>query len=289
VPSLRLGTHFPEAPLPSGLKSRRIDPAGREAGASGNGIPKRELGNEMSAASEAEEISRTRSLRLILLTSPLEGEGPGVRGTSSKELRVRLPAKKAPYVLLAALILIPLAAWVAAPGVFYANAYASNDAAVLRAALEHFAKHEQYLARHKEAKTSIVVNDQTEGAYPFDFPKGGRMAQSLSMVNYWNLRDRNGSRASLGDMSLGKAVVVVDLSNWPRLFGEFEKQAAKKFPGTAQACYAQLWLPGYSLGGATAFVTFRFGPSSHGAFASYLLKKQGDEWIVSDYDLAYYM
>ena len=58
---------------------------------------------------------------------------------------------------------LPLAAWFLLPSLFDANAYASNDAAVLRIALEHFAKHEWNLAKHKEAKTLIVVNDQTEG------------------------------------------------------------------------------------------------------------------------------
>jgi hypothetical protein len=202
---------------------------------------------------------------------------------------VRLAPKTARYIALAALPLLLLAAWVAAPGVFYANAYASNDATVLRAALEHFAKHEQFLARHEQAKTLIVVNDQTEGAYPFAFPENGRVGRSLSSVNYWNLRDRSGSRTSLRGMPLGKEVVVVDLTDWPMFFGEFQKEVEKRFPRTSQACYVRLWLPGYSLGGASAFVAFRFGPSSHGSLAYYLLKRQGDAWVVSDYDLDYYM
>ena len=75
---------------------------------------------------------------------------------------MRLPLKKKRYLLLVAVALLPLAAWFLLPSLFDANAYALNDAAVLRIALEHFAKHEWNLAKHKEAKTLIVVNDQTE-------------------------------------------------------------------------------------------------------------------------------
>jgi hypothetical protein len=203
---------------------------------------------------------------------------------------VRLPLKKKRYLLLVAVALLPLAAWFLLPGLFYANAYASNDAAVLRVALEHFAKHEQYLARHKEAKTLIVVNDQTEGAYPFDWPIGGPMGRLSLTANFWNLKDRNGNRASLRGRPLGPEVAVADLTSFPPMyFGGFEKEVEKRFPGTAQACYVQLWLPGYSLSGTIALVEFRFGPTSHGAQASYLLKKQGDAWVVSDYDLSYFM
>jgi hypothetical protein len=156
---------------------------------------------------------------------------------TSKEQRVRLLPKTARYLLFVALPLLLLVAWVAAPGVFYANAYAANDAAVLRAALEHFAKHEQYLARLKEAKTLIVVSDQTEGAYPYAYPEDGRMKQLVSQINYWSLRDRNGDRVSLRDFAPGKDVAVVD-DKFPTNFGEFEKEVEKKFPGTATCCRA---------------------------------------------------
>jgi hypothetical protein len=202
---------------------------------------------------------------------------------------VRLAFKRKRNLLLAAFALLLLAAWFVMPGLFYANACASNDVAVLRVALEHFAKHERYLARHKEARTLIVVNDQTEGAYPFDWPIGQPMGHLSLSANYWNLKDRNGIRASLRGRSLGQEFAVADLSTFPMYFGEFEMEVEKRFPGTTQACYVQLWLPGYSLGGTIALVEFRFGPSSHGAQASYFLKKQGDAWVVSDYDLAYFL
>ena len=85
-------------------------------------------------------------------------------------------------------------------------------------------------------------------------------------ANFWNLKDRNGNRASLRGRPLGPEVAVADLTSFPPMyFGGFEKEVEKRFPGTAQACYVQLWLPGYSLSGTIALVEFGFGPTSHGA------------------------
>ena len=74
----------------------------------------------------------------------------------------------------------------------------------------------------------------------------------------------------------------------PTYLAGSEKGGREAISGTSQACYVQLWLPGYSLSGTIALVEFRFGPTSHAAI-TYLLKKQGDAWVVSDYDLSYFM
>jgi hypothetical protein len=170
------------------------------------------------------------------------------------------------------------------------QAAASQDPAVITAVLEHFAKHEEFLAQNTHAKTLIVVDHQTVGPYDYERPHGEQSNERLfPSDNYENLLSRNTDRVSLKEMKLGRDVVIDDLSQFESFFGFFEDAIKKKYVGTERSSFAHLWLPGYSSDGTTAFVRFNFGPSSHGATAAYLLKKQGDKWIVSDYDLAYFM
>ena len=166
----------------------------------------------------------------------------------------------------------------------------SDDIDIFAAALEHFGRHENWLARKPLAKTLIVVDQQTIGPYPFALPWGaGRNASLLPEGNYWDLKERNTIRVSLGKPALGKEVVVMDLGQFPLDFGNFEEAVKKKYLGIEATSYVQLWLPGYSSDGKTAVLRFAFGPSSHGASATYLMTNQGGRWIVSDYDLAYFL
>jgi hypothetical protein len=202
-----------------------------------------------------------------------------------------MPRVKAPLVLLAvvAALLATLGSGCNPPGPGDKQpAAASQDAAVITAALEHFAKREHFLAQNTHAKTLIVVDPQTIGPYRYDRPHGDeRGARLFPGDNYENLVSRNADRVSLKEMKLGRDVVFADLSQFDLLFGGFEEAIKQKYAGIEQTCYASLWLPGYSSDRSTAVVKFEFGPTSHGATATYLLKKQDDKWIVSDYDFAY--
>jgi hypothetical protein len=89
-----------------------------------------------------------------------------------------------------------------------------------------------------------------------------------------NLRQRNSESQALAwqpPSSLG--VVVVDLST---LKSEYD--FLEKFPDTR--CHVRLWLPGYSPDGQRALVRFSWGPSPHGATATYLLSRTDGSWHV---------
>ena len=79
-------------------------------------------------------------------------------------------------------------------------------------------------------------------------------------------------------------ILVGDLSgiNWYLSF-DFEK----KFPDAKG--YVSAWLPGYSKDGNTAVVKVVFGPTAHGATATYLLINQDGRWKVKWRTTAYFI
>jgi hypothetical protein len=52
--------------------------------------------------------------------------------------------------------------------------------------------------------------------------------------------------------------------------------------------YAIAWLPAYSEDAKTALVRVYFGPTPHGATATYLLVRQNGEWTIKWRRTAYY-
>jgi hypothetical protein len=52
--------------------------------------------------------------------------------------------------------------------------------------------------------------------------------------------------------------------------------------------YVWLLAPGYSSDGKTAIVRLSFGPTAHGATATYLLVKEKGKWKVRQRRISYY-
>ena len=80
---------------------------------------------------------------------------------------------------------------------------------------------------------------------------------------------------------VSKKILVRDLDGLHR-FGKFEE----KYPN-AQA-YVETWLPGYSKDGQSAVLRTSFGPTPHGATATYMLAKKDGRWTVVWRKVSYY-
>jgi hypothetical protein len=164
-----------------------------------------------------------------------------------------------------------------------------SDIAVIAAALDHFVNHESVL--NKKAKTLLVVGHETVGSYPYDYaPKrrgiGGK-EWSIPFENYVNLTRRNVSRVSTRGHSFGTNVVIEDLSQFNGFKNPFTDAIKTRYPAFDRSMYLILWLPGYSLDGKLSLLEFRFGPTAHGAHATYLLSKENGGWAVKEYRLAH--
>ncbi len=93
-----------------------------------------------------------------------------------------------------------------------------------------------------------------------------------------DLQRRNpGESLSLANLKPRNAnIVVEDLSD--KKESELEYEFNEKYPDARG--YVKAWLPGFSKDGNTAVVRVRFGPSAHGATATYMLIKQDGRWRV---------
>lgn len=58
--------------------------------------------------------------------------------------------------------------------------------------------------------------------------------------------------------------------------------------GSEAKCWVKLWPPGYTRDGRRAVVRFLFGPTSHGASATYLLQQCDGKWHIVHHSVAYY-
>jgi hypothetical protein len=156
-----------------------------------------------------------------------------------------------------------------------------RDVAVLSATFKHFAEHEHWLSEHSPDATLVVVDTETKGKYPFTLIR--------PRENYLNLVGRNAEMVSLRGLSFGKQVLVEKVGdNLGRGGFDFVNQMQKRFPHIQRSCYVRLWLPGYSNDRKTAVIRFSYGPSAHGAAATYVLKNRNGEWIVTKFNLFYF-
>lgn len=75
-----------------------------------------------------------------------------------------------------------------------------------------------------------------------------------------------------------------------RVFEFTEEDSAfnfRKLHPEARA-WVSLWRPGFTRDGRQAVVRFMFGPSPHGAAATYLLERRGDGWHVIHHAFSYF-
>jgi hypothetical protein len=167
---------------------------------------------------------------------------------------------------------------------------AEDDKAVFSAVLTHFAKQEvSGNASIEGVKKVIVVDSNSEGSSGYlsedqlnaEFHEG---EWKLPAELHFRLRDRNSQAASVTDLVHGKNIVVDDLSKL--LKDPFSDAFDKKYPQAIG--YVFLNLPAYSQDGTQAVVRFSFGPTPHGATATYLLVKEKGNWIVKHHKMVYY-
>ena len=170
---------------------------------------------------------------------------------------------------------------------------AEDDKAVFSAVFTHFAKQEvSGNASGEKAKKVIVINSKTKGPSGFlsEDQLNGEFYQetwTLPVEMRSQLRDRNSQSVSVTQLVHGENLVVDDLSKLPKddIYA-YSDAFDKKYPDAIR--YISLWLPAYSQDGTQALVRFSFGPTAHGATATYLLVKENGNWIVKHHMMAYY-
>ena len=166
-----------------------------------------------------------------------------------------------------------------------------DDAAVVTAAVRHFtAQKLDAVFGGRETKTVILV--QQESAGPSKMYLSDDQLRSDTRADNWEvpadlregLRQRNIKAVPLSDWKFGDGIVTADL------------RADRSGPGLdplrghpdAKA-FVDVWLPGYSQDGKSAVVRFWFGPTAHGATATYLLIKDEGGWTVRRWAFAFYV
>jgi hypothetical protein len=168
----------------------------------------------------------------------------------------------------------------------------STDAAVIRATLRHFATRDESGCFGAAKRTAILVYPESAGPsyiYLSDAQLLRDTDQERWEVPSWlrkGLRWRNGAKQlSLHGLDLGPAARHWDhekLKGWDRRWSPPEG-----YPDVR--AMAVLWLPAYSADGRTAVVRFSFGPTPHGATATYLLARGVGGWRVTRWAFAYYV
>jgi hypothetical protein len=168
---------------------------------------------------------------------------------------------------------------------------AVDDAAAITMALRHFSEQKVLWAfTGRESRKSILINRESAGPSPL-YLSDAQLRADLANEK-WSvpkdlaegLRQRNAKTVLLDDLKFGSAVLVGDFKDGPPVLdgaGAPKKYAAAK-------AYADVWLPVYSKDGRTAVVRFWFGPTAHGATATYLLSKKDGTWTVTKWGFAYY-
>lgn len=167
----------------------------------------------------------------------------------------------------------------------------TEDASVLEAALLHLKSDaevggmtrlqgdEIVLHNSTNAKAGMIGRDQMEG----EFSPGQLPDEAVT-----DMRTRNVGEVSLEGLRFGagSGLVLGDVSSL-RDRNDFDVAFAETYP-EAKA-YAQAWLPGYSADGRRAVVRCWFGPTPHGATATYVLAKDAaGKWSVVFHKLSYY-
>lgn len=176
-----------------------------------------------------------------------------------------------------------------------ASEEAALDSAVISVALEDFIRADDApRSAKREGKTVLLVDATSEG--PGGLLSDAQIEADLMNVDWRpskeiveNLRARNSTQVALNSLVLAASTRIVDLRTPFDGLGSPEPwtRIEKAYPeAIAAVC---LWLPGYSKDKSQAVVRFRFGPTEHGATATYLLVKDGDSWKVKVRAFAYYL
>ncbi|HEX3148369.1 MAG TPA: hypothetical protein VHR66_09820 [Gemmataceae bacterium] len=175
------------------------------------------------------------------------------------------------------------------------SAISEDDAAVIKTAIGHFSTQDfDFPFIGREAQTGILVHRESAGG-PWAKSLTDEVLSNATKWDNWtvpaeaseSLRRRNAEKASLSGLELSEGIILVDLYAKPRIvFGD--NRDPKDWPPNTKG-FAHVWLPGYTADGRTAVVHFDFGPSEHGASATYLLTKGVGGWMVQKWSFVYYV
>jgi hypothetical protein len=166
----------------------------------------------------------------------------------------------------------------------------AQDAAALSVALQHFGVQKDapsFVGR--DGKTGVLVHSESAG--PARLYLSDDQLRADTMGEKWevpaelreDLRRRNARRVPLGELAFGKGAVTADMDKALR---RDDWRPPENHPHVR--AYARVWLPAYSKDGRMAVVRFLFGPTPHGASATYLLTKRDGGWKVTKWKLAFY-
>lgn len=195
-----------------------------------------------------------------------------------------------------------------------ADVLRSDDLKVLDAALSDFASdpkfepipsfakgrrvviHRETLGGSAYVRADQVQADSREGQLPGDAVADLEARNNGGLVTVSGMTFSSTQRAGaalVGWTPSTSDVIVTDLTRFrstnPRWDKPFEfEEALLKVHADAKA-YAWVSLPGYTADGSKAIVRVSFGPTAHGAMATYLLQKGPEgKWTVTWRKRAYY-
>jgi len=166
-----------------------------------------------------------------------------------------------------------------------------DDKAIISVVLEHFRQEE--ITKHPSAngkKMTIIIDAESLGPLGLSqdqFKSELRdVGWELPTAMFDRLRERNRQIFSLANLKGMQDVVVEMLGTSPDVTF-FLPSFKEKYPDAI--AIINLWMPAYSKDKTLALVRFHFGPTAHGACATYLLVKSQGRWTVKHSKFAYYM
>ena len=170
-----------------------------------------------------------------------------------------------------------------------------RDQLVLELVLRDLAKRDDLWSFSKgEAGALIIVDHENQGApFGLSYELQDRNWPSLAPLAA-DLKSRNAevSAIPIPRRSVADCIVVdfddirSELENHPAFQYGFWEMVQEKHPDWR--FWVMFCLPGYSVDGNTALVRLSFGPSPHGATATYLVKRSGNTWVIEWCEIAYY-
>jgi hypothetical protein len=176
-----------------------------------------------------------------------------------------------------------------------------RDQLLMELVLADFVQRQGRTPADADAGTLILVDHQNNGP-PFGMVSDDQLSSELRDRDWpalahlaADLRSRNGGVQSMpAPRSSVVPCVIADFSTFSKglelsadPLSEYWRRMRAAYPDAA--CWVEFWLPGYAPEGDRALVRFSFGPSAHGATATYLVMMAGDSWVIEWCELAYYV
>ena len=172
----------------------------------------------------------------------------------------------------------------------------ADDERVINLCLVEFRRHEHGPLHADRRDKELIVHRETNEGGNWYLSQGQIEAESRKvkvpqqLIAALNERARRDEKRALDHFVPDDARVVVgDVSRAttgrPHEFAFLE--FPKRFPNAG--AYVRIWLPAYSDDGREAIFRFFFGPSGHGASATFLLRKNArGHWAVVAAEINYY-